>query len=71
MRIPITTCNGIRTVAASALSKPLTEERFDQLMGLAAEMRFQSINCGELASGNRLVAGKRPHYLIVSCVGAL
>ncbi len=50
MRIPITTCNGIRTVAASALSKPLTEERFDQLMDMAAEMGFQSFNCDKLAA---------------------
>ena len=50
MRIPITMCHGIRPVAAGALSKPLTEERFGQLMGIAAEMGFQSINYDQLAA---------------------
>ena len=41
MRIPMTMCYGIRPVAAGALSNLLMEERFDQLMGMAAEMGFQ------------------------------
>ena len=44
MRIPITMCHGIRPNAAGALRHPLTEERFDALMGLASEMGLQSIN---------------------------
>ena len=43
MRIPITMCHGIRPVAARALSNLLTEERFDQLMGMAGEMGFQRL----------------------------
>ena len=43
MRIPITMCHGIRPVAAGALSNQLTEERFDQRMGMAAEMSFQRL----------------------------
>ena len=40
MRIPITMCHGIRPTAAGALSRPLTEDRFDLLMRTAAEMGF-------------------------------
>ena len=49
MRIPITMCHGIRPTAAGALRNPLTEERFDTLMGIAAEMEFQSINYAHIS----------------------
>ena len=50
MRIPITMCHGVRPTAAGALRHPLTEERFNALMGIAADMGFQSINYDQLAA---------------------
>ena len=44
MKTPITMCHGIRPNAAGALRHPLTEERFDALMGLASELGLRSIN---------------------------
>ena len=64
MRIPITMCHGIRPTAAGALRHPLTEERFDTLMGIAAEMGFQSINYDQLAAWREGTASlpERPHH---------
>ncbi len=51
MRIPITMCHGIRpNVTGGDLRHPLTAEHFSRLMGIAAEMGFQSINYDDLAS---------------------
>ena len=64
MKIPITMCHGIRPTAAGALRHPLTEERFDTLMGIAAEMGFQSINYDQLADwrgGHSLAPRKANH----------
>ena len=44
IRIPITMCHGI----CNNGKKPLTVERFDCLMGIAAEMGFASINYDDL-----------------------
>ena len=49
MRIPITMCHGIRPATTGALRHPLTEERFDTLMGIAAGTGFYSINYDQLA----------------------
>ena len=45
MRIPITMCHGIRADHA----KPLTVEHLDQLISIASDMGFQSIDYDELA----------------------
>ncbi len=50
MRIPITMCHGIRTSTSSSLPHPLPADHFDLLMGIAAEMGFQSINYDQLAA---------------------
>ena len=50
MKTPITMCHGIRPNAAGALRHPLTEERFDALMGLASELGLQSINYDQPAA---------------------
>ncbi len=46
MRIPITMCHGIRDDA----EKPLTKDRLDALMGVAAELGFESIDYDDLAA---------------------
>lgn len=46
MRIPITMCHGISTGG----ERPLSEEHFDALMKIAADMGFQSITYEELAA---------------------
>lgn len=58
MRIPITMCHGI----SEAGDNPLTVERFDALMKIAAELRFQSINYDDLAAwrNGRRDLPKRP-----------
>ena len=45
MRIPITMCHGIRVEH----EKPLSAEHFDQLVAIASEMGFESINYDDLA----------------------
>ena len=59
MRIPITMCHGIRTEGGG---KPLPQEHFDRLIGIAAEMRFESISYDDLEAwrAGRATLPERP-----------
>ena len=46
MRIPITMCHGI----SEGGDKPLTADHLDRLMGIAAELGFQSVSYDDLAA---------------------
>ena len=50
MRIPITMCHGVHPPGEG---KVLTQEHLDRLVGIAAEMGFQSINYDDLAAACR------------------